>query len=181
MPKSEWRVQLSQHHDGYITAEEFERNQQQLAHNRTNAEGTVLSGPAREGLALLQGLLLCAKCGRLPDRSLSGQRRHLSTYECNWLRRDGLATKSCLSVRTVPARRRVTDQALKGTAAAELAWHLAALDSLESATRTSCVSGTCASSARATNALWQNAGTKRSTRPTGWWPRVSSSVGTRLW
>ena len=64
MPKSEWRVQLPDHHEGYITAEEFERNQQQLAHNRTNAEGTVLSGPAREGLALLQGLALCANCGR---------------------------------------------------------------------------------------------------------------------
>ena len=35
-----------------------------LAHNRTNGEGTVLSGPAREGLALLQGLLLCGTCGR---------------------------------------------------------------------------------------------------------------------
>jgi hypothetical protein len=30
-----------------------------LQQNRTNGEETVLSGPAREGLALLQGLLLC--------------------------------------------------------------------------------------------------------------------------
>ncbi|MBM3273485.1 hypothetical protein FJY94_09705, partial [Candidatus Kaiserbacteria bacterium] len=33
-------------------------------HAVADSEGTILSGPAREGLALLQGLLLCACCGR---------------------------------------------------------------------------------------------------------------------
>jgi hypothetical protein len=39
VPKAEWRVHLPYHHDGYITPEEFERNQECLAHNRTNGEG----------------------------------------------------------------------------------------------------------------------------------------------
>jgi hypothetical protein len=60
----EWRVHLREHHEGYFTVEEFDQNQRRLANNRTNAEGTVLSGLAREGLALLQGLLLCGTCGR---------------------------------------------------------------------------------------------------------------------
>jgi DNA invertase Pin-like site-specific DNA recombinase len=48
-----WRVGLKQHHEGYITLEEFVSNQERLQKNRTNGEETVLSGPAREGLALL--------------------------------------------------------------------------------------------------------------------------------
>ena len=59
MPTPDWRVHLPDHHEGYITVEEFEQNRQRLARNRTNGEGTVLSGAAREGLALLQGLLMC--------------------------------------------------------------------------------------------------------------------------
>ena len=59
----DWRVSLKQHHEGYITLEEFVKNQERLEKNRTNGEETVLSGPAREGLALLQGLLLCGNCG----------------------------------------------------------------------------------------------------------------------
>ena len=49
----EWRVQLKQHHEGYISWEEFLENRQRLEKNRTNGEQTMLSGPAREGLALL--------------------------------------------------------------------------------------------------------------------------------
>src|SRR6266436_2452070 len=64
VPKADWRVHLPGHHEGYITPEEFEQNQARLARNRTNGEGTVLSGPAREGLTLLQGLLVCGRCGR---------------------------------------------------------------------------------------------------------------------
>jgi hypothetical protein len=58
-----WHVSLQQHHEGYITVEEFVKNRERLQKNRTNGEETVLSGPAREGLALLQGLLLCGNCG----------------------------------------------------------------------------------------------------------------------
>jgi len=61
---SDWRVSLQEHHEGYITLEEFFKNQERLAKNRTNGEETLLAGPAREGLALLQGLLLCGTCGR---------------------------------------------------------------------------------------------------------------------
>jgi hypothetical protein len=59
----DWCVSLQQHHEGYITLEAFVNNRERLQKNRTNGEETVLSGPTREGLALLQGLLLCGNCG----------------------------------------------------------------------------------------------------------------------
>jgi Recombinase zinc beta ribbon domain len=48
---------------GYITWEEFEANRQQLQQNRQVFGGDRKHGPAREGPALLQGLVICGKCG----------------------------------------------------------------------------------------------------------------------
>jgi len=98
-PMDSWQVTLHDHHPGYITWEEFERNQQSLARNRTNGEETLLSGPAREGLALLQGLLLCAKCGARISVRYQGNGGIYPTYDCNRRRREGLSSTSCLNVR----------------------------------------------------------------------------------
>ena len=38
---SAWRVSLKQHHEGYITLEEFVKNQERLQKNRTNGEETL--------------------------------------------------------------------------------------------------------------------------------------------
>jgi Recombinase zinc beta ribbon domain/Recombinase len=89
---SAWRVGLKQHHEGYITLEEFVSNQERLQKNRTNGEETVLSGPAREGLALLQGLLVCGNCGHALTVRYRGNGGICPTYQCNLLRREGLAT-----------------------------------------------------------------------------------------
>ena len=48
----DWCVSLSQHHEGYITVDDFFNNQERLQKNRTNGPDTMLSGPVREGLAL---------------------------------------------------------------------------------------------------------------------------------
>src|SRR5438309_1511281 len=42
----DWRVSLPEHHEGYISWEEFLKNQERLDKNRTNGEKTLLSGPA---------------------------------------------------------------------------------------------------------------------------------------
>jgi DNA invertase Pin-like site-specific DNA recombinase len=99
MPIDEWHTTLYDHHPGYIGWEEFLRNQEILEKNRTNGEETLLSGPAREGLALLQGLLLCSKCGRRISVRYKGNGGIYPTYDCSGLRREARATTSCLSVR----------------------------------------------------------------------------------
>src|SRR5260370_38040771 len=96
---SAWRVRLQQHHEGYITLEEFVMNGERLQKNRPSGEETVLSGPAREGLALLQGLLLCGNCGHALTVRYRGNGGICPTYQCNLLRREGLATKSCMVFR----------------------------------------------------------------------------------
>lgn len=64
MPMDAWQVHLPEHHEAYISWDEFLENHRILEKNRVIGEETVLSGPAREGLALLQGLLVCGACGR---------------------------------------------------------------------------------------------------------------------
>jgi excisionase family DNA binding protein len=61
--KRQWPVCIWDHHEGYITREAFQRNQQRLAQN-TNMWGDSVRGSIRKGEALLAGLLRCGHCGR---------------------------------------------------------------------------------------------------------------------
>lgn len=98
MPMSSWTVLIHDHHEGYITWKEYIDNQKILESNRTNGEDALLNGPAREGLALLQGLLLCGSCSRRLTVRYKGHGGIYPTYECNWKRREGLSTGSCMHV-----------------------------------------------------------------------------------
>jgi len=112
--------------------EEFLENAKQMEKNRTNGEETLLSGPAREGSALLQGLLLCGHCGRALTVRYTGNGGIYPMYLCSWLRREGLATKDCMSFRCDLLDAAVSEQVLKALQPAELELALAALRELES-------------------------------------------------
>jgi DNA invertase Pin-like site-specific DNA recombinase len=58
--RGNWPVLIPDHHEGYIDWERFEHNQRQIVANRRG--GTP--GAPRGGGALLQGLMLCGRCGR---------------------------------------------------------------------------------------------------------------------
>ena len=63
-PQGEWDVLLKDQHEGYITWEEFERNQRRIANNATGKGNAAARGAARQGELLLAGLLRCGHCGR---------------------------------------------------------------------------------------------------------------------
>lgn len=64
LPRDQWTALIPDAHAGYVDWEAFEANQTQLASN-AQAHGTDRKkGPAREGPALLQGLVVCGRCGR---------------------------------------------------------------------------------------------------------------------
>jgi hypothetical protein len=62
-PQTEWDVLLKEQHDGYITWDQFERNQHVIANNATG-KGAAVKGAVRRGELLLAGLLRCSHCGR---------------------------------------------------------------------------------------------------------------------
>jgi hypothetical protein len=63
-PRDEWTVFIPDAHDGYISLERFEANQAILAANAAARGEDRRAGPAREGPALLQGRVVCGRCGR---------------------------------------------------------------------------------------------------------------------
>ena len=58
-----WEILIRDHHEGYISWAEFERNQQLIADN-ANGKRFLSRGAVRPGEALLPGLLRCARCGK---------------------------------------------------------------------------------------------------------------------
>ncbi len=62
--REQWHAFLEQSHPGYISWTEYEHNQHQLRENARARACDRDRMPAREGCALLQGLLICARCGR---------------------------------------------------------------------------------------------------------------------
>ena len=64
LPREEWEVFLPDAHPGYITWQEFEANQAKLLENANGYGPDRRKSPPREGVALLQGLVVCGICGR---------------------------------------------------------------------------------------------------------------------
>jgi DNA invertase Pin-like site-specific DNA recombinase len=61
--REDWMVLIRDRHDGYISWEEYDRNQTIIAGN-ANMKGAMVAGAVRNGGALLVGLLRCGRCGR---------------------------------------------------------------------------------------------------------------------
>jgi DNA invertase Pin-like site-specific DNA recombinase len=63
LPQEQWLFLIREVHAGYISWEDYEANLAQLCSNRQAHGEDRRHGPPREGPALLQGLLLCGRCG----------------------------------------------------------------------------------------------------------------------
>jgi DNA invertase Pin-like site-specific DNA recombinase len=91
---TEWDVLIKEHHEGYISWEEFERNQRLMADN-TNRKSNLGRGSIRRGDALLAGLFRCARCGRRLNVHYIG-RGSSQRYVCQ-SRTEAATDKLCLS------------------------------------------------------------------------------------
>jgi DNA invertase Pin-like site-specific DNA recombinase/DNA-binding transcriptional MerR regulator len=63
-PRDQWTTLIPGAHPGYISWDQYEANQRQLAANAASRGPDRKAGPPREGPALLQGLVICGKCGK---------------------------------------------------------------------------------------------------------------------
>jgi DNA invertase Pin-like site-specific DNA recombinase len=129
VPQEAWRVMIHDHHEGYIDWNRFITNRHRLGANRTNDES--LSGPAREGLCLLQGILLCGDCGRRLTIRYRGNGGIYPVYQCLWKHREGIASCACLSVSSIPLDNAVTDRLISAITPVTIELALAALTNLE--------------------------------------------------
>jgi excisionase family DNA binding protein len=80
VPMEEWSVCLPEHHPGYVSWAEYLATRERLRANvRPRGEG---GGAAREGAALLQGLVRCGRCGRRMQVAYSGNGGKVRRYAC---------------------------------------------------------------------------------------------------
>ncbi len=93
-PMAAWEVFIKEHHEGYISWPDYERNQTLLAGNAYGRICETKSG--RGGRAVLVELLCCAKCGRRLSVAYTG--RYLRPiYRCDKPNLQ-LGQKRCISV-----------------------------------------------------------------------------------
>jgi len=88
LPREDWISFIPGAHPGYISLEQFETNRDRLAANAAAHGRDRASGPPRGGAALLQGVIICGRCGhRMTVRYHHRRGRQLPTYVCQ---RDGI-------------------------------------------------------------------------------------------
>lgn len=82
VPPEEW-ILLRDAHPAYIGWEEYQANLERVKSNALAWSVERHRGPAREGTALLQGLVLCGSCGeRMSVRYHSHHNEEVPTYWC---------------------------------------------------------------------------------------------------
>lgn len=81
VPPSAWQACVRDCLPAYITWDQFEHNQARLAANRAKAA----AGEARQGTALLQGLVVCGRCGKhMGVQYIVRDGRSHGRYICNY-------------------------------------------------------------------------------------------------
>lgn len=121
LPRGEWAVTIQNHHPGYISWESFCANERRLAGNAT----CTGARPAREGTALLQGVVLCGSCGRAMSTLYPTGR---AAYDCSHSRADHALTPGCRSISAAAVDAAVARRLLEAVAPEEIALALAAAD-----------------------------------------------------
>jgi len=76
----DWQVLLLDHHEGYISWDEYQANRSLIAQN-ANMKGAMVRGSPKRGEALLAGLLRCGRCGCKFYVAYSSHRGN--RYECH--------------------------------------------------------------------------------------------------
>lgn len=124
LPQAEWPVLRLEAFPGYISWETYQRNQQRLAEN---AQGTQWKrGAPRTGLALLQGISICGRCGRL----LRVHYTHATAYVCDHVTHE-YAGKRCQTFTVAYIDPFIEQLFLQAVQPVHLQAALAALDQIE--------------------------------------------------
>lgn len=126
--KEDWDVLIKDHHEGYISWEEYERNAAILRENANSKRPTVQGAPGK-GEALLAGLLRCGRCGRKLYVRYPGGNGGNRRYQCSKIR-VGIKEEECLSFGGLRVDKAVTNQMLNVLSSVGLEASLRAIDKL---------------------------------------------------
>jgi len=125
VPRAEWPVVLPHAFPGYIAWDTYLANQQRLAENAAGIQWK--RGAPRTGQALLQGIALCARCGR----RLHVHYTHAPAYVCDHATQR-YAGKRCQTFTTAYIDPFIEQLFLQAVQPARLQAALSALDQIDS-------------------------------------------------
>ena len=128
--RENWQVLIQNTHLGYISWDEFERNQVTLKENVAGFSPSSRGAVPREGVALLQGRVLCGICGtRMRVKYQKVDAGLLPYYQCcdELVRRAG---KMCQSIHGCDVDRAISSLLIETVAPAALEVALAVQDEI---------------------------------------------------
>jgi DNA invertase Pin-like site-specific DNA recombinase len=133
VPIEDWSICLRDAFAGYIGWEQFMANQKRLSDNLCRYQAGQ-RGVARKGSALLQGLVVCGRCGRRMGLRYSGPDANYPVYRCA-ADHDQLASPVCQEVRALPVDAEVERLLLEALEPDRIAMAIAALAQVEDEVR----------------------------------------------
>ena len=129
IPMAEWPVKIHAHHPAYLRWEEYVKNGERL-HQNWNGEET--RGVAREGKALLQGIVHCGICGRkMGVQNHVVREKRSPNYICQSSYREGEADKICQSMTSRPVDAAIVEAFLESVSPMSLEVGFRVLEQLE--------------------------------------------------
>jgi DNA invertase Pin-like site-specific DNA recombinase len=108
--QADWDVLIRDHHPGYVSWEEYERNQRIISGNATR-RGEIVPGSVRNGGGLLVGLLRCGHCGR--KLRVHGGVQNAVRYECSNARINHGGRNSCIAFGNLRIDAAVSEEVLR--------------------------------------------------------------------
>ncbi|MEM9942058.1 MAG: recombinase family protein [Planctomycetota bacterium] len=103
--REQWHSLIPDHHDGYISWQDYQRLQEMLSNNSL----TKGMGAPRNGSALLAGLLNCRQCSRKLIVYYTGTRHDVPRYCCHRGHLDN-GEEKCISFGGLPVDRAVSNE-----------------------------------------------------------------------
>ncbi len=94
LPQSQWMVLIHDHHEAYISWDEYQNNMAVIAQN-ANRKRPVVSGSVGRGEALLSGILRCGHCGSKLMTRYQGSTGKARVYACRG--KESKQNKTCIS------------------------------------------------------------------------------------
>lgn len=93
----DWQIVIKDNHDGYISWDNYLKNQKIMSENNARTSGWGTRGAPLKGGSLLAGLLRCKRCGRKLSVSYSGKNFKAPYYSCTKSRLHEGEKKTCLA------------------------------------------------------------------------------------
>jgi Recombinase/Recombinase zinc beta ribbon domain len=131
LPQDQWKVVIHNAHEAYISWSEYLSNCERLKQNHPIAMSDGCPGTPREGFALLQGLVICGKCGRRMSPRYHGTGGCRVAYECTQGRKQDGSVGICWSVAGAAIDTAVETHVLEAITSEQLDISLAVLEELE--------------------------------------------------